>query len=327
MTEQSPDYLPQDAKPEALRLANVALPRYKIGYQSDEWGMGGRTPTGIPSPEGEWVRFEDAQAVATGYAAARLEIESLQARVQELGQAARSWKTKAQELEAQLDAVGAGGVEPLRKSNPVEKYQIVEPQPAEVGPVPVAWRARKEGFTSGWYDYTNIGLQVNAWEKQGLQVEPLYPEQQPPAEVQQTHTDMELAELILSDCGISTNNTSLLNRVAIRICKHWAVVLDDEDESPEPIPDAIKAESAFAFIGAIYSNGKNGVIVRHSPSGYFLEQYPCNGLVYASWFASLRDVGAFLVDHGFVMVKEPATQDQPIEVQHLPADDTEGGAV
>lgn len=78
------------------------LPRYKIGCQSDEWGMGGSTPTGIPSPDGAWVCYEDAQAVAAGYAAARLEIESLQARLQEVGNAARESK-----LEAQLNAVVA----------------------------------------------------------------------------------------------------------------------------------------------------------------------------------------------------------------------------
>lgn len=127
MTEQSPDYLPQDAKPEALRLANVALPRYKIGYRSDEWGMGGSTLTGIPSPDGAWVRFEDAQVLQTGYASARLEIESLKAR--------------AQELMAQLDAVGAGGVEPLRRAKCL--HQIAEPKQK-----PVAFGSAEEFSSS-----------------------------------------------------------------------------------------------------------------------------------------------------------------------------------
>lgn len=50
-----------------------------------------------------------------GYDAARLEIDSLQARVQELGAMLRENRSKRiVELEAQLEAIGAGGVEPLR---------------------------------------------------------------------------------------------------------------------------------------------------------------------------------------------------------------------
>lgn len=45
-------------------------------------------------------------SLSTGYDAARLEIESL--------------KAKAQEQEELLAAIGAGGVEPLRKTNPLE---------------------------------------------------------------------------------------------------------------------------------------------------------------------------------------------------------------
>ena len=118
---------------------------------------------------------DDVQILRMGYAAARLEIESLQARIQELGQQAREcsdrkvvqlesalarhvrsgkdWamrvealertittlraqiassnaqaaaaKKAMRELEAQLDAVGAGGVEPLRKRECL--HQITEP--------------------------------------------------------------------------------------------------------------------------------------------------------------------------------------------------------
>lgn len=63
-------------------------------------------------------------ALRSGYDAARHEIEALRARVQELGQMARDCsdrrvvelQAKVQELESMLAAVGAGGVEPLRKS-------------------------------------------------------------------------------------------------------------------------------------------------------------------------------------------------------------------
>ncbi|GAD20907.1 hypothetical protein [Acidovorax sp. MR-S7] len=54
-------------------------------------------------------------ALQQGYDAARLEIDSLQARVQELGAMLRENRCKRiVELEAQLEAIGAGGVEPLR---------------------------------------------------------------------------------------------------------------------------------------------------------------------------------------------------------------------
>lgn len=118
---------------------------------------------------------DDVQILRMGYAAARLEIESLQARIQELGQMAREcsdrkvvqlesalarhvrsgkdWamrvealertittlrahiassnaqaaaaKKAMRELEAQVAAVGAGGVEPLRKRECL--HQITEP--------------------------------------------------------------------------------------------------------------------------------------------------------------------------------------------------------
>ena len=59
-----------------------ALPRYKIGYHSDEWGQRSSTPSGIPDPQGPWVRFEDAQKLIA----------------------------RVQQHEAELAAIGAVGV-------------------------------------------------------------------------------------------------------------------------------------------------------------------------------------------------------------------------
>lgn len=68
----------------------------------------------------------EIETMRAGYSAARLEIESLQARIQELGKAARDVNSRrVQELEAQLAAIGAGGVEPLRKRECLHK--ISEP--------------------------------------------------------------------------------------------------------------------------------------------------------------------------------------------------------
>ena len=72
------------------------------------------------------------EQLRAGYAAARLEIESLRERVQQLGQLARDVNSRrVTELEAQLEAIGAGGVEPLRKRECLHK--ISEPaQPVAV---------------------------------------------------------------------------------------------------------------------------------------------------------------------------------------------------
>lgn len=45
-------------------------------------------------------------------------------------------------------------------------------EPASMSEEPVAWRT--EGVHPGAYRFTDIGLQAEAWEKQGKAVEPLY---------------------------------------------------------------------------------------------------------------------------------------------------------
>ena len=70
------------------------------------------------------------------YDAARLEIDSLQARVQELGAMLRENRSKRiVELEAQLDAIGAGGVEPLRRDHFRDATEMV----------PVGWAISYDG--------------------------------------------------------------------------------------------------------------------------------------------------------------------------------------
>ena len=91
-------------QPEALRIADaIAIGR----LSADDVEITGRE-----------LRRQHAEieTLRAGYDAARLEIESLRERVQELGKAARDVNSRrVQELEAQLEAIGAGGVEPLRK--------------------------------------------------------------------------------------------------------------------------------------------------------------------------------------------------------------------
>ena len=71
-----------------------------------------------------------------GYDAARLEIDSLQARVQELGAMLRGiCNRRIVELEAQLEAIGAGGVEPLRRDHFRDATEMV----------PVGWAISYDG--------------------------------------------------------------------------------------------------------------------------------------------------------------------------------------
>ena len=81
-------------------------------------------------------------ALQQGYDAARLEIDSLQARVQELGAMLRTnCNRRIVELEAQLEAIGAGGVEPLRRRECLHK--ISEPETAAKPPAGW-WRQRAD---------------------------------------------------------------------------------------------------------------------------------------------------------------------------------------
>ena len=63
----------------------------------------------------------DAQILRMGYAAARLEIESLNTQLQ-------TAREEIERRDAQLEAIGAGGVEPLRRRECL--HQISEPAPA-----------------------------------------------------------------------------------------------------------------------------------------------------------------------------------------------------
>lgn len=203
MTEQLPNYLPEDARPAALRLAEFvqgwagAWPAFTNAHK-----LGMETAA-------ELLRLHTINHdLATKHDAALLEIASLQDRLIKVNEQHRKWFAHAQDLELQLkstlamlDSVGAGGVELLRK--PKCLHQIAEP--AQQEQKPVAWRGGPAPHFLGRYQYTDIGLQAEAWEKQGLQVEPLFAAPQPVAgqEPQQLHGLESLALMaraIFHDC-------------------------------------------------------------------------------------------------------------------------------
>ena len=134
------------------------------------------------------------EQLRAGYSAARLEIESLKERVQQLGQLARDVNSRrVTELEAQLAAVGAGGVEPLRKRECL--HQISEPQAQPVGAVPVAWRYQTP---TGWHATTDASAALRV--RHHHEVEPLYAAPQPAAPAQPG----EYPPLVCDYCGALT---------------------------------------------------------------------------------------------------------------------------
>ena len=99
----------QAQQPEAIKLAS----EYRETMPADVLHLWAGEVVG----ELRRLHAENA-TLRSGYDASRLEIESLRARVQELGQMLRENRSKRiVELEAQLEAIGAGGVEPLRRDH------------------------------------------------------------------------------------------------------------------------------------------------------------------------------------------------------------------
>lgn len=106
------------------------------------------------------------ERLRASYDAALDEIASLQARAQELGKAARDVNSRRViELEAQLAAVGAGGVEPLRKRECLHKIS----EPAQ----PVAWAIFAENGNCRMWTQSRQNAEATAKDI-GLLLTPLY---------------------------------------------------------------------------------------------------------------------------------------------------------
>ncbi len=213
---------PHGQVPKALRIAD----EFKLCSEYDS------KPSiiDIEKAEAELRRLHaENVTLQQGYDAARLEIDSLQSRVQELGAMLRTNCSKRiVELEAQLEAIGAGGVEPLRRRECL--HQIVEPAPAgEYPPLPEP-DATTVGLGAVWNRHS-MRAHVDAARALLAQAAP----QQDPS-----HTAVQLAELVLSDCGHSSNYTPLLDRVAARFDSHVERRLDELrrclESKPAPRP-------------------------------------------------------------------------------------------
>lgn len=97
------------------------VPRYKIGYRSDEWGERSSTPGGIPDPAGAWVRYDDhAAALASAAQPERVPLTDVQ--IDEclpLGVAGYSALIGDDEIRAFARAVEAThGIKPAKEDKP-----------------------------------------------------------------------------------------------------------------------------------------------------------------------------------------------------------------
>lgn len=116
-------------QPEALRLAN----EFKLCNEYDSIP----SMNDIAKAEAELRRLHaENTTLQQGYDAARMEIDGLRDRVQELCAMLRENRSKRiVELEAQLEAIGAGGVEPLRRDHFRDATEMV----------PVGWAISYDG--------------------------------------------------------------------------------------------------------------------------------------------------------------------------------------
>ena len=76
-----------------------------------------------------------------------------------------------------------------------------------------------------------------------------------PVGVEPSYTSVQLAEMVLSDCGHSSDYTPLLNRVAARIDAHAERCLDELRVGLEPKPVAREPLSATQVSGLAESAG------------------------------------------------------------------------
>ena len=121
----------QGQQPEALRLAD----ELEDSLESYDGSSLTARCQGIADDAAAKLRRLHAEntALQQGYDAARMEIDGLRDRVQELGAMLReNCNRRIVELEAQLESIGAGGVEPLRRRECL--HQIAEPAPAREYP-------------------------------------------------------------------------------------------------------------------------------------------------------------------------------------------------
>ena len=90
-------------------------------------------------------------------------------------------KAECAELEAMLDAVGAGGVGQSIQP-PVQADTAAPAQPPAAHQEPVAWRVHPFDYgvgSKGVYALTMLLDQVEMWKRKGWRVEPLYTAPQP----------------------------------------------------------------------------------------------------------------------------------------------------
>lgn len=223
----------------------------------------------------------DVQLLRMGYAAARLEIESLQARIKtmaeehadELMLAHLDGRSQAAQQPAPSVAVHKackpdmlvnGGalklaLNVLRRAGKHEVADELEAtaqptptpqadsQPIQAAPAAVAGPHVTDAMALAFHSALSDGaLGSDEVEeiKAGLRAALAAAFVQPAPPQEPSHTAVQLAELVLSDCGHSSNYTPLLDRVAARIDSHTERRLDELrrclESKPAPQQEPIK---------------------------------------------------------------------------------------
>ena len=168
--------------PEALRIAD----EFKLCSEYDS------KPSiiDIEKAEAELRRLHaENTTLQQGYDAARMEIDGLRDRVQELGAMLRgNCNRRIVELEAQIEAIGAGGVEPLRRRQCL--HQISEPTPRRTDWLEqIGFELREHGNV--WLVVDDCGHEREATMTERVLWDALMQAPQPPAQAQEPVAHMD----------------------------------------------------------------------------------------------------------------------------------------
>lgn len=224
----------------------TAIKRYKIGYHTDEWGVRSSTPGGITDPSGQWVLYKDHIAALASHGQAPAK------QGHEWGCLANAFgPCTCGQTPAQAAPAAAAGTSEF----PHEQMDVMALARYKVMPSHESMLHRHVVVAGDGSQQLYIGREVEcenmARKFAGAFLDGAFafhsmlaaaPTTQPAPQQEPSHTAVQLAELVLSDCGHSSNYTPLLDRVAARIDAHVERRLDElrgcleSKPAPQPSP-------------------------------------------------------------------------------------------
>ena len=105
----------------------------------------------------------------------------------------------------------------------------------------------------GFEAYDAFGVERDIKAIQALRAELAKPEA--------SHTAMQLAAMVLSDCGISTDHTALHERVAKRITRHEEQLIDSLQKLSKPVTDVAVTKNKSGQIVAVTLQDEDGRVL------------------------------------------------------------------